>query len=236
MDISRQIDEYCERTDFSFWAEPTNAVTNFAIIIAGLLALKLYHKQFPLHGSQHRPNVLLLIALVILTGIGSFLYHTFATLWAGWADLLPIAGFIYLYHAVFLRRILAMDYHYVLLYVVGFFFLSAVLLWIFGAHALNGSIAYVPAALSFVVVWVAMRRLNRPGSKLFGLAGIIFIVAASFRTVDNWICPNFPLGTHFMWHLCNSVVLYLMLKLVIQLPNFHHRQQRDKDKKYFIGY
>lgn len=234
MNLLHQIDEYCERTDFSFWAEPTNAITNFSIIIAGLLALRLYNRHFPLHGSTHRPNVLMLIGLVILTGIGSFLYHTFATVWAGWADLLPIMAYIYLYHAVFLRRILAMEYCYVLLYVTGFFFLSVVMLSYFGPRALNGSIGYVPAALSFFIVWVGMRRLHRPGSKLFGIAGFIFVTAASFRTMDNLICPYFPLGTHFMWHLCNSVVLYLMLKLVIQLPNFYTRKQRDK--KYHIGH
>lgn len=228
MNLARQIDEYCERTDFSFWAEPTNAITNFAIIIAGLLALRLYHRQFPLHGNIHRPNVLMLIALVVLTGIGSFLYHTFATIWAGWADLLPIMAYIYLYHAVFLRRILAMEYHYVLLYVTGFFFLSVSLLSFFGAGALNGSIGYVPAALSFLVVWVCMMRLHRPGTRLFGIAGLLFLIAATFRTIDTQICPHFATGTHFLWHLFNAIVLYLMLKLVIQLPNFYTRKQRDK--------
>lgn len=62
--LSDQVDEYCERMDFSFWAEPTNAMTNFLIIFAGLAAYRLYNKQFPLHGKRHRPNVLILIALV----------------------------------------------------------------------------------------------------------------------------------------------------------------------------
>jgi hypothetical protein len=232
INLFRQIDEYCERTDFSFWAEPVNAITNFAIIFAGLLSLRLYHQQFPLHGHVHRPNVLMLIALVVLTGIGSFLYHTYATLWAGWADLLPIMVYIYLYHAVFLRRILAMQYRYVLLYITSFFFLSILLLSFFSPKALNGSIGYIPATLSFVVVWALMVKLRRPGSRLFGIAGGIFILAGFFRTIDSFICQYFPLGTHFLWHLCNAVVLYLMLKLVIQLPNFYKRQQRDKKHKY----
>ena len=225
--FSDQVDEYCERIDFSFWAEPTNAVTNFLIIFAGLAAFRLYNQQFPLHGSRHRPNVLILIALVVLTGIGSFLYHTLATVWAGYADVLPIIGFIYLYHAVFLRRVLAMPYKYVLGYLVIFFGLSAALGQIWGREALNGSIGYIPALISFYTVWVAMMALRRPGAKLFGTAALFFLGAISFRTVDMMICESFPLGSHFMWHVLNSVVLYLLLKLIIQLPDYYKRHKRD---------
>lgn len=228
MNLFRQIDEYCERTDFTFWSEPTNAITNFAIIISGLLALRLYHQQFPLHGSKHRWNVLVLVALVVMIGIGSFLYHTFATEWAGYADFVPILIFIYLYHVVFLRRVLAMEYHFVLLYILGFFSLSATFSYAFGKYALNGSISYLPALLSFFTVWLAMFRRDRPGTRLFGGAAILFLASVIFRTMDNKICGMFPTGTHFMWHLCNSVVLYMMMKLVIQLPNFYLRKQRDK--------
>lgn len=231
MNLIEQLDEYCERTDFSFWAEPTNAITNFAIIISGLLALQLYHRHFPLHGRHHRPDVLLLIILVVLIGIGSFLYHTFATVWAGLADVLPILVFIYFYHVVFLRRVLAMEYSQVTVYVLGLFLLSSFFIRLFGQATLNGSIGYIPAMLSFAVVWVAMKRKGRPGTRLFGAAAILFLASALFRTVDLAICQYFPLGTHFLWHLCNSGVLYLLLKLVIQLPNFHQRQLRDRKNR-----
>lgn len=227
MALTDQVDEYCERMDYSFWSEPVNAVTNFLIIFAGLAAFRLYQKQFPLHGHRHRPNVLILIALVVLTGIGSFLYHTTATIWAGYADILPIIGFIYLYHAVFLRRALAMPYAYVLGYLLIFFGLSAALGKSFGREALNGSIAYIPALISFYTVWVAMMALRRPGARLFGFAALFFLGAISFRTIDMMVCESFPLGTHFMWHTFNAIVLYLLLKVVIQLPDYYKRHQRD---------
>lgn len=227
MNLMRQIDEYCERTDFSFWAEPTNAITNFAIIIAGLLALKLYHRQFPLHGNQHRLSVLVLILLVWLIGIGSFLYHTFATEWAGYADMIPILIYIYVYHAVFLRRVLAMHYRHVLGYVVIFFLLSAALTLTWGQQAVNGSLGYFPALLSFLIVWVEMKRLQRSGTRLFGTAGVLFCCSVFFRSIDHAVCEFFPLGTHFLWHLINSGVLYIMLKLVIQLPDYYQRNLRD---------
>jgi len=229
--LTTQIDEYCERVDFSFWAEPMNAVTNGAIVLAGILALRLYHKQFPLHGRKHRPNILILIGLVIATGIGSFLYHTYATVWAGYADVLPIAGFIYFYHAVFLRRALAMPYLYVLLYVTAFFVLSIGFAAVFGREVLNGGISYLPALISFYTVWVAMAALRRPGANLFGAAALLFLSALTFRSIDAMICPYFGIGTHFMWHILNACVLYILLKLAIQLPNYHARHQRDNRLK-----
>jgi hypothetical protein len=33
---SEQIDAYCERTDFSYWSEPVNAVTNLAFLVAAV--------------------------------------------------------------------------------------------------------------------------------------------------------------------------------------------------------
>ncbi len=162
-----------------------------------------------------------------MTGIGSFLYHTLATVWAGYADVLPIIGFIYLYHAVFLRRALAMPYHYVLGYMIIFFGLSAGLGQAFGREALNGSIGYIPALISFYTVWVAMMALRRPGARLFGFAALTFLAAIAFRTADMMVCETFPLGVHFMWHTLNACVLYMLLKLIIQLPDYYKRHKRD---------
>ena len=36
MDLTRQMDLYCERLDPGFWAEPLNAVTNLSFILAAL--------------------------------------------------------------------------------------------------------------------------------------------------------------------------------------------------------
>jgi len=49
-------------------------------------------------------------------------------------------------------------------------------------------------------------------------AAAIFAVSLSFRTVDRMLCGAFPLGTHFVWHLLNAVVLYLLLRTAIRAP------------------
>jgi hypothetical protein len=42
----------------------------------------------------------------------------------------------------------------------------------------------------------------------------IFSLSLVARSVDAAICPVFPLGTHFAWHLLNGLVLYLGMRLL----------------------
>lgn len=30
-----------------------------------------------------------------------------------------------------------------------------------------------------------------------------------FRTIDMAVCESIPIGTHFLWHLLNGVLVYL---------------------------
>ena len=90
MDWTRTIDAYCERTDASLWSEPVNAVTNLAFIVAALI---MWRRSFGIGR--------VLAALLFLIGVGSGLFHTFATAWAATADTVPIIAFalVYIYLA-----------------------------------------------------------------------------------------------------------------------------------------
>ncbi|PWT93645.1 MAG: hypothetical protein C5B56_00365, partial [Proteobacteria bacterium] len=48
-----------------------------------------------------------------------------------------------------------------------------------------------------------------------GLAAGLFCVSLVFRTIDRTICGAFPLGTHFVWHMLNAVVLFVLLRAAI---------------------
>lgn len=98
MNWSRQIDGYCERMGPEYWAEPWNAVTNGAFIIAAGIALFLALRRGRLDGP-----VGWLISLVAIIGVGSFLFHTHATVWAAIMDTTPILIFILSYFAISLR-------------------------------------------------------------------------------------------------------------------------------------
>mgnify|MGYP005609753145 CR=1 FL=1 len=82
------VDNYCERLGPGYWAEPLNAVTNAAFLIAALLVWRR---------TAGLPVARLLAMILFVIGVGSLLFHTFATRWAGVADVLPIALFILTY-------------------------------------------------------------------------------------------------------------------------------------------
>ena len=83
------IDLYCERTTAAFWAEPVNALTNAAFLMAALIGWRAARST----GRRDGPMILL-IALTASIGVGSFLFHTVATRWAALADVVPISLFI----------------------------------------------------------------------------------------------------------------------------------------------
>src|SRR5258707_14435816 len=107
MDWSAPIDLYCERTDASFWAEPANALTNAAFLIAAAAAFWLWRRQSASDRSRDWP-ALALIVVVVAVGLGSFAFHTLATRGAELADVIPIAGFIYGYLLLTFRRFLGL--------------------------------------------------------------------------------------------------------------------------------
>ena len=81
------IDIYCERLEPGLWAEPLNAVSNSAFLIAALIV------ALGLRGPGNL-EARVLTAILAAIGVGSFLFHTFATRWAAMADVLPIAAFV----------------------------------------------------------------------------------------------------------------------------------------------
>src|SRR6056297_761416 len=93
MEWMRQIDGYCERLDPGYWAEPINAVTNAAFVLAALIMWRRL-------GDAPLPLARVLVAILAAIGLGSFLFHTHAQVWSALADVLPIMAFV----LVYLRR------------------------------------------------------------------------------------------------------------------------------------
>ena len=83
---------YCERAgDPAFWAEPFNAISNVAFLIAALAGAVLLVRT---PNARARRIEWGLVLLVTIIGIGSFLFHTYATRWASVADTAPIGIFM----------------------------------------------------------------------------------------------------------------------------------------------
>ena len=208
MDWSTPIDLYCERTDASFWAEPANALTNVAFLIAAAAAFWLWRRA----PSRDWP-ALALIVVVVAVGVGSFAFHTLATRGAVLADVIPIAVFIYGYLLLALRRFLGLAAGVAVAIVVAYAVGAQALSWLAPPRALNGSVGYLPALVALIVV---ARAAHGPARRGLELATMIFTISLALRTIDLAACDTFPLGTHFAWHLLNAVVLYVLLRTAIK--------------------
>lgn len=209
------IDSYCERLAPGFWAEPLNALTNGAFIVAALYGLALRQRA----GARDWP-ALWLIAVTFAVGTGSFLFHTFANRWSLLADVLPIAIFIYSYFLLTMRRYLRLGLVVSVLATVIFaaFNMSFEGLWfaVLPGVTLNGSVGYIPAAFAMLAVGGLCLLLNErgPGRALLIAAGV-FALSLAFRSVDRSVCSSVPIGTHFLWHVLNALVLAILMRAAI---------------------
>ncbi len=84
-------------------------------------------------------------------------------------------------------------------------------------EVLNGSQSYFPAFFTLLGagLWLRQERAHPAGRWLIGVAGV-FAVSLTFRSIDQTLCGGFALGTHWLWHLMNSVVLGTLIVALIR--------------------
>lgn len=210
MDLAQSVDQYCERLGPDFWAEPLNAVSNAAFLVAALVALRAWQRR----GGGDLP-VLALIGLVFAIAAGSFAFHTLATRGASLLDVIPISLFILGYFLLAMRRFLGLAPWLAVLATAGLFAANALAAGL-EISWLGSSVGYVPALAAIFAVGLAMlRRDGRVARGLFS-AGALFAVSLTFRTLDEPMCQAFPIGTHFMWHVLNATVLAMLLAVALR--------------------
>lgn len=204
MDWTKAIDIYCERLDPSFWSEPINAISNAGFVLAGLWTFSKARQS----GADLWVQGLCLWVAVI--GIGSFLFHTFANAWSQQADVIPIQLFIVVFTLFSFRRFAGTNW---IVAVVGTVALVVGLGWLVGKipssihTAVNGSLFYAPA---FIILFGFAAYLTMRGhgaARFLLIGGVVFCVSLFFRSIDMTVCGSLPIGTHFLWHLFNAVLL-----------------------------
>jgi hypothetical protein len=199
---------YCERLGPGLLAEPLNAASNVAFFFAAWAAWSLAERSRSPH-----PGNAVLVCLIVTIGIGSTLFHTFATPWARVMDIVPIALFQIAYLWIYGRRVMKIQSAYVAVFLAVF----VVAAW--GGrqfpHLLNGSLAYAPAAVLGVALGLYHLRTQRERRLDLLTAGAALLVAIFFRTIDRAVCAVFPPGTHFVWHLLIPVVAYLYVRALL---------------------
>lgn len=201
MDWFQPIDAYCERTDATFWAEPVNAATNLAFLAAALWAFAVWRRD----GGSDRAG-LALIAVTAIVGLGSFLFHTDATRWSALADVIPIALFIHGYFFLAMRRMLGLKALPAVLVTLAFAGAS-VLVARSLAPVLGSSAGYAGALMALVGVGLAVRGRDPASARRLFVGAGLFAVSLTARMLDMPLCDRVPLGTHFLWHLFNGLLL-----------------------------
>lgn len=241
MNLTEKIYMYCERGgNPAFWAEPLNAISNGAFIIAALVAAAQFART-P-QAARGLPEAAL-IALVFVIGVGSFLFHTYATRWASLADIIPIGVFMLAYFAYVLRRFVRLNWVLVAaglaIFVWSLRYAATIqcpaqeaLLPITAAargRCLNGTIAYVPAFIALAGSGMLLALLRHPAWRYLAGAAVLFAASMTARTLDFELCElaragTRVLGTHFMWHILNAATLYLLTLAAIRHGHDQHRK------------
>ncbi|MEL7133046.1 MAG: ceramidase domain-containing protein [Pseudomonadota bacterium] len=215
MELLRQIDGYCERVGPEYWAEPVNAVTNAAFAI---VALWMWQR------SAGVPLARVLCVVLGLIGLGSYLFHTHAQVWAAIADVAPIAGFILLYIFAINRDVWGMRTLWALGATALFLPYAAATIPLFQyVPVLGVSAGYLPVPalilIYAILLWPRAPDLGRG----FVIGAVILLVSLTFRSVDETFCDQIPLGTHFLWHILNGIMLGWMIEVYRRYVWSHQR-------------
>ena len=201
----RAVDAYCERIDASYWAEPINAVTNLAFVLAALVMWR------------RTKGMALARALCLVLGgigIGSYLFHTHAQVWAAIADVTPILLFILLYLFAVNRDILHLKGWRVFGATALFIPYAAALVPVFSlVPGFGTSAGYGPVPLLIFIYAGILWSREKAVAKGFIAGGSLLCLSLFFRTIDEPVCEAVPLGTHFLWHILNGVMLGWMIEV-----------------------
>lgn len=202
------LDLYCERTAPGFWAEPVNAASNIAFLVAAWLVWRI-----ALRNRVMDRNIAAMIAVIVAIGIGSFLFHTLATTFARRLDDVPVFVFQLFYIGLYARCVMRLTPAVVVTVLVTF--VGAVFVTLQFPDRLNASLVYAPALLVTLVLGLHYYLTRSRERGLLLVAALIFAFAILLRAADMAVCKVFAPGSHFLWHLLAALAIYLAMRALI---------------------
>ena len=207
MDWTQQFDSYCERTDLTLWSEPVNALTNAAFVI---VALWMWRRSVGITGAR------VLCAILFLIGLGSALFHTYATAWASLADTAPIGIFILVYLFLVNRVFVNLPVSGALFGTLMFAPFAAIMVPLLNmVPFLRISDFYWTVPILLVIYGLSLRESIPDTARGLLVGAAILSVSIVIRSLDEIVCTGWPLGTHFTWHLLNAAMLGYLIHVYI---------------------
>jgi hypothetical protein len=194
---------YCERAGPGLLAEPLNALTNLAFLVAAAVLWRAARR----HDTAGDAGLRLLLGLLVLVGLASLAFHTTAHPLAGAADVLAILSCLTAAVHLGARRWLGQGPWSALLWPAGLVVAGIV----FGIARPMPGAAYLGPLVAGAAFAAALWRAGHPAAGWIAGAAALFLPALLFRTIDLAICADLPVGTHFLWHVLNAGVLGLAI-------------------------
>ncbi len=212
MTLTDPVDLYCERLVPGLWAEPVNAATNLAFVLAAALMWRR---------TEGIGRVLTVVLGLI--GLASGAFHTHAVGWTGAADSLAILLFVLIYLYAANRRFWGLGPGWALGATLLFVPYSAALVPVFSKLPLvGGSAVYLPLPVLIGGYAVALRNRAPGTARGLALGAGMLILSLTAGMLDAPLCGIFPMGTHWLWHLLNAAMLAWMIDVL-------HRHPRPMD-------
>jgi len=235
MTFGERVFQYCERgTNEALLAEPVNALSNVAFLLAALAGFFIVLRRPP---EERNADQFLLPVLVLFIGLGSLAFHLYANSAAALADVVPISVFMLVYLGLALNRFLGVPPAWTTLLVVGFTAIVAITMQVRCGEGgvvsfndldgesvkpcLNGSLFYFPALAGLIAIGLALSERGHKAAPWLLSAAAIFAVSVTLRSLDFALCDRLvfegrKIGTHAAWHVLNALVLFLLMRASLE--------------------
>ncbi|TAF76540.1 MAG: hypothetical protein EAZ52_04140 [Alphaproteobacteria bacterium] len=216
----------CERESLAWFAEPLNVISSLLFFVVAIMVFRYMRRfQEDLHGYKiydlHAMN-----ALIFMIGIGSTLYHVHPTPTTELIDMIPIVSFIVVFFLSAMRRIVKCSMFETMICFLAFGGGTHILVDQF-PQAMNDSIGYFSSMASLVAIAFYLNIKRRRTAQAFLVAALIGVISLFFRSVDTALCDMFPMGTHFLWHSCNALLIYILMVQMVRNVNRRARLMRQ---------
>ena len=195
---------YCERTTDGILSEPLNSLTNLAFIIISFLIFKKFREE---------KFSIIFSVLIFSIGVSSFLFHSVPNRITGTMDMFFILIFILMYLFSINNFIFKQSKITSLL-----FSLFAPLLYYYLGNILKQNVTFLGDSSFYIIILLHLYIIYfytffiDIQSRLYLLiANLMFTLSIFFRALDLYTCEFNLYGTHFVWHVLNSFVLFMLI-------------------------
>lgn len=201
---------YCEQALMGNYFQPLNTISNIFFILAAIF-LYFFFKKNKIKDVKSK----IFLVLVLFIGMVSFVYHFYDTQITFLFDVLAIGIFftVYIYFLIFhISENKKISIYVTLLFII-IVGLGGLIIRL-TSNFLNGAEGYVLSLvfLAGIIIYAYSKKLKI--AKKLTIVFLLFLAALIFRHVDVLVCEYLQIGTHFLWHLATSVILYYSVRIL----------------------